>query len=247
MTFNQKLITLVLIHVVLFLNAVVFNFSWWMLLSAYLLGKLFNMLGHEIGLHRLWSHASFKTSILKENILHLFAIPILFGSPIVYSAVHRDHHRNADTDKDPHLESMWAKLFYKRRSNYLFKVKLILDLLKDPKHKFIHDNYLLINSILLILMLILFGPIYTGWTLSAIVVYMWIGGLLINSLGHQPENGYRNFETNDKSSNNKFLQYTFPGIGLHNNHHAHQKEYNLAMKPGEFDLTGWVIKRFFKL
>ena len=245
LTYNQKLISLVLVHCCLVIYAILTNFRWDFLIAAYLLAKLFNMLGHEIGMHRLWSHNSFETTKIKEFILHLFALPILFGSTVVYAAVHKDHHATADTSKDPHLESLREKLFYVRESSYKIKIKYVIDLLRDPIHKFFHIHYIRLNVLILLLSILILGPILTGWFLSFMIVYMWFGGLAINSLGHTSKYGYRNFDTPDKSSNNYILQYIFPGIGLHNNHHAHPGRYNLAMTNKEHDICGWVIKQFF--
>ena len=245
MNYNKKLLSLVLIHFSLCLYSVILHFNWWSLLTAYIFAKMFNMFGHEIALHRLWSHKSFKTTKFKEAVLHVFSLPILFGSSIVYSGVHRQHHKYADTDKDPHLETMIEKLFYIRKKEFKISLREVHDLLKDPVHKFIHDNYLRINFLLLIIFLLSLGPVFTGWTLSFIVSYMWLGGLMINSLGHISTLGYRNFDTPDKSSNNYILQFLFPGLGLHNNHHAYPGHYKLSMKKGEIDFTGWIIAKIF--
>lgn len=245
MTFNQKLITLILIHVGITVYTLCYHFDWYLILLGYILSKFFNLVGHEIGMHRLWSHKSFETTIFKEYILHVFSFPILFGSTIVYAGVHRDHHKYADTDKDPHLESNIDKLLYKRQINYKISPRSVYDLIKNPVHKFLHDNYITFNALILLFFLIFLGPVYTGYTLSFIVTYMWIGGLMINSLGHNPNFGYRNFETKDKSTNSYILQFLFPGLGLHNNHHAHPGNYKLSMKDNEFDIAAWVIKKFF--
>lgn len=247
MTYNQKLISLILIHVIICLWALIYNFNWWLLLFGYCLSKIFNMLGHEIGMHRLWSHKSFKTTKYKEMLLHIFSFPILFGSTIVYAGVHRDHHKYADTDKDPHLESLFDKLFYIRKVKYTISPRSVYDLIKNPIHKFLHDNYLKFNIVLLILFLLILGPIYTGYTLSFVVTYMWLGGLMINSLGHTPSLGYRNVDTSDKSTNNYILQFLFPGLGLHNNHHAYPGNYKLSIKDNETDFCGWVIEKFFMI
>jgi len=245
MTFNQKLITLVLLNVGITVYALVSHFDWYLILLGYLLSKFFNMVGHEIGMHRLWSHKSFQTTKFKEYILHCLSLPLLFGSSIAYAGVHRDHHKYADTDKDPHLESNIDKLFYKRQSNYKISPRSVYDLIRNPVHKFLHDNYLKLNVIILILGFTILGPIYMGYTLSFVITYAWLGGLTINSLGHNPKNGYRNFDTNDKSTNSYILQFLMPGMGLHNNHHAYPGNYNFAMKGKEFDITAWVIEKFF--
>ena len=56
---------------------------------------------------------------------------------------------------------------------------------------------------------------------------------------------YRNFDTADKSWNNKWIQILDLGEGLHNNHHKFPHLYNQAVQKGEFDLVGWIVKQVF--
>ena len=242
LTFNQKLIGLILIHLVLMIYAMASSWSWWWLFFTWQAAKIFNLFGHDIALHRLWSHQSFKTTKTKEFILHLVALPLLYGSSLTYVGVHREHHQYADTDKDPHLKTWWEKLFYIRDPNYKMNLHLVKDLIRDPWHRFFHTHYIKINLGLLITFLVLFGPVFTGWTISFMAVYLWIGGFCINFFGHIPGLGYRNFDSPDNTTNSYFLQLIIPGTGLHNNHHTHSQEWNFAMKPGEVDFGAFVLK-----
>ena len=54
----------------------------------------------------------------------------------------------------------------------------------------------------------------------------------------------KNFEVDDYSYNNKYLQLIDIGEGLHNNHHAYPNKYDQAYMPGEIDPAGWVINKF---
>lgn len=244
MTFNQKLIGMILIHICITIYAFVVKFDVYLFLLGLFLAKFFNLLGHEIGMHRLWSHNSFKTTKFKEYILHFFYLPMMYGSTIVYAGVHRDHHAHTDTDKDPHLKSNLDRLFYKRRSDYKLSVKSVQDLIKNPIHKFLHKHYFTINIAILVVGLIVLGPVYLGYTLSFIISYGWFGGLMVNSAGHNPKFGYRNFDTNDNSVNS-YLNFLMPGTGLHNNHHAFPGKYNFAMREGEFDFPALLIEKCF--
>jgi fatty-acid desaturase len=62
MNYNKKLLSLVLIHFCLCLYSVILHFDWLLLLTAYILALLFNMLGHETASHRLWAHKYFSTT-----------------------------------------------------------------------------------------------------------------------------------------------------------------------------------------
>ena len=58
--------------------------------------------GIEVFYHRYISHTSFKTYRLVEILGYTFGILAGRGSPTEWAAVHRTHHKFADTDLDPH-------------------------------------------------------------------------------------------------------------------------------------------------
>jgi fatty-acid desaturase len=245
-TFNQKLLIFVLIHFIITVYVLINHFSLLLILCAWVNAKLFNAIGNEIALHRLWCHRSFKTTKYKEYFLHLFSIPLLYGSSITYAGVHRQHHAYSDTEKDPHITRPWWKVvFYVRNEKYKIDTKFVSDLIRDPIHKFLHRHYFKINFLLLVILILLFGIKFAGYFLSFNVIYNFIAAGLVNVLGHRPEFGKRNYDTNDLSSNNSFLKWLTWNEGYHNNHHFKPASYTYALNPGEFDFPGLIIKKFF--
>ena len=69
--------------------------------------------------------------------------------------------------------------------------------------------------------------------------------LLINTISHKW--GYRNFDTDDNSRNNTWINFLIWGGGLHNNHHAYPERYNEKVTDNERDPCGWIIEKFFKI
>ena len=119
LTFHHKLMLLLGIHFTILLFTLITNFSFPMLVLGLVIAKIFNAVGNEVALHRLWCHKSYKTARWKEYILHVFATPLLYGTSITYTGVHRQHHAYADTDKDPHITRPWWKVtFYVRNEKY---------------------------------------------------------------------------------------------------------------------------------
>jgi fatty-acid desaturase len=248
LSFQKKLIIMLTFHFLLMVYAIALHWNLWLFIISFLFLKIISNLGNEIGLHRLWTHKSFKTSKIKEYLLHICSVPLLAGSSIVYAGVHRQHHAFSDTDQDPHDTSSLLKLFFYIRKNkdYSINPKIVSDLIKDPLHKWLHKNYFRINLLLLIGCLIIIGPIYTGYFLSFIVIYNFLIIGLTNYLGHKPDWGVRNFDTNDKSSNNHFLQIlTLNHHGLHHNHHKNPGSYSNAILSHEKDPIAWIIEKFF--
>ena len=60
------------------------------------------MLGVTMGYHRYWSHHAFKCNKVIEYVMMFFAHVMMIGPAITWAANHREHHRYADTEKDPH-------------------------------------------------------------------------------------------------------------------------------------------------
>ncbi len=59
------------------------------------------------------------------------------------------------------------------------------------------------------------------------------------------EFGYRNYETDEYSSNQRWLAWLTMGEGLHNNHHGRPTSPNFNHKPDEHDL-GWMAIRWLE-
>jgi stearoyl-CoA desaturase (delta-9 desaturase) len=66
--------------------------------------------------------------------------------------------------------------------------------------------------------------------------------ILVDIVSHKW--GYRNFETNDNSRNNTWVNILMLGSGLHNNHHANSSSPYYGVKKWEWDLPGQFIKYF---
>jgi len=243
-TFHQKLMFILFAHLCILLYTMINHWSWSMLLLGLVIAKIFNAVGNEAGLHRLWAHRSYKTSTWKEYLLHVFATPLLYGTSITYAGVHRQHHVYADTEKDPHITRPWWKVvFYVRNEQYEIETRFVKDLIKDPVHKWLHKNYFIINGLILVMFLVTGGLELTGWLLSYMIIHNFIAAGMVNVLGHRPEYGTRPFDTKDQSSNNTFLKWFTWNEGYHNHHHARPSDWNYVVEKGQFDFPALLIKK----
>lgn len=228
------------------------NLPWYMMLICFYSAVLILRLGAEVGYHRYFAHRSFETTNFKKNLLLFLGSIIGVGSCLSWSAVHRTHHRFSDTDKDPHSPNnigiirVWFTFW---DSNWHVDPAIIKDMLRDPVQIFVHKNYFkLISSWIVVLLLI-------SWALNSILPFMIMFILpcattsffsgITNSLGHCV--GYKNFETNDNSTNHLLIRWLFIVVGLHNNHHYKPNawNFNLLNRWYEFDLDAVIIKNFF--
>jgi fatty-acid desaturase len=102
-----------------------------------------------------------------------------------------------------------------------------------------HNYYVLIISFFYFILLTI--DIKLGIMYNVAVLFLWIGYIFINILDHMNfPLGYRNFETNDNSTNNLFTGYI---VGeWHNNHHNNPQKWNEKECWWEFDIPAQVIK-----
>ena len=196
--------------------------TWWWI--PFCIGYfLINVLGVAIGYHRYFSHKGFEVSRPVRIFLLLCGVISVQGSAIFWAGIHRGgHHKNADTDLDPHtpLHGFWHSfiLWQFKLDDKDVKVKAIVDLLRDEDVMFVHKNY---NNIL--------------WTIHLLValisIDLWLYFLVLPALAslyayglqtsttHIGFLGYRNADTKDNSVN-AFLNFPFVfGECWHNNHH----------------------------
>jgi stearoyl-CoA desaturase (delta-9 desaturase) len=168
-------------------------------------------------------------------------------------AIHRKHHKDTDISGDPHsphVYGIWNILFKGVRYYYLAgkNSKMIMNFGKgtpdDWIEKKVYTPYPHLGiALMLILDLVLFG--WWGilvWSVQMIWIPFWAAGV-INGLGHWW--GYRNTNTDDRSTNIIPWGIWIGGEELHNNHHADPASAKLSRKWWEFDI-GWMYLRIFE-
>lgn len=225
--------------------------SWLWLVVGIVWAKIVILIGHNIGMHRLFSHNSFDTTRFRENIIAWFSVLVGVGSPIQYARNHRFHHRHPDQPLDWHspkndgfFKTMLGVWQFKPLSWFMERGGMMpRDLLYHPTYKFIHDNYYLIWATLLAVASLIDWRIALYLIIFPSFFYHLEVNLFTNAICHSI--GYRNYNTLDNSTNNRWLQWWMMGESLHNNHHAKSNLYDFAIKKEEFDFSGWVTQKLF--
>jgi stearoyl-CoA desaturase (delta-9 desaturase) len=198
--------------------------------------------GHEIFYHRYFCHKSFETYLPVQWVGLVLGVLAGRGSPTDWTAIHRYHHKFADSDLDPHnpRKEKWRAFFpyfflYDQKINPF----IVKDLLKSPVQRFINNYY----NLIIILFAVLFAVIDLNLFFYLWVIPMAITGWMI-SLGTVLSHtyGYRNFNSNDKSTNNFIMSILLWGQGWHNNHHAQPTRWDLRINWWEIDPCAWVIR-----
>lgn len=170
-------------------------------------------------------------------------------------AIHRSHHRYTDDinmdPHSPHRFGIWKVLFQgafiyakaarDRNLVHTYGVGTPMDWIEQKLYT--PYNYSGI-FLLLIINILIFG--WTGalvWAVQMIWIPFHAAGV-INGLGHYL--GYRNWNTDDKSTNIIPVAVWICGEELHNNHHKDPANPKLSCRWFEFDL-GWGYIKLLEL
>jgi stearoyl-CoA desaturase (delta-9 desaturase) len=228
---------------------------WGYVLTAFIMVQI-SMMGVTLYLHRDQAHNAIR---LNSALRYFFRIWIYMASGMQTSewvAVHRKHHALCEKPGDPHSPVVFglkkvllegAELYRKETENPETLKKYSRGTPDDALEHFIRrfPNLGIISMVLLDLFL--FGApgiIIIAVQMSSMPLFA-AGG--INGLGHH--SGYRNFESDDASTNLTPVALLIGGEELHNNHHAFPTAAKFSFRWWEFDI-GWmyiVIFRFLGL
>lgn len=192
-------------------------FFWWL-----------SGIGITAGAHRLWSHRSYKACTGLRIFLMLCNSMSFQGSIFTWSRDHRVHHKESDSDGDPHNSSRgfffahigW--IMVRKHPNVLIAGKKLNhdDLLQDPVVSF-QSRYYLLTALIMC-----YGiPTYTGHLLGNMMNGFWVGAVFrhvwvlhmtwcVNSVAHFF--GYRPYNQNSRARENAFVSICAIGEGYHN-------------------------------
>jgi stearoyl-CoA desaturase (delta-9 desaturase) len=219
------------------------------------LSVLTYVFGITVGFHRHLSHRSFKTGVAIEAALALLGTLALEGGPILWVALHRLHHKEADREGDPHTPRagvfwahvLWFSYKHPRLEDAGVRLRYVPDLARRPALVWIEQHNFRLNAASG-LGLVAVGWAAGGWpeAVSALlwggpvrIAFVWHVTFLVNSAAHLW--GYRNFATRDDSRNNWWVALLSWGEGWHNNHHADPTAADFGVQWYEFDPGYWTI------
>ena len=198
-------------------------------------------LGITITFHRYLSHKSFKMSKGLERVCSLFGALGCTGSPLGWVAVHKQHHQYSDKDNDPHSPQNYGWKILFSTYHVEFNKWRVRHLISDPFHRNLHNFYhLFILAWALLLWLVNTKLLLYGFIVPA-TIQLWASNL--SNWGNHLI-GYRNFETNEQSTNTWWLALITWGEGWHNNHHRYPNRWTFKYQWWELDPSAFVIRVF---
>ena len=232
----------------------VFDWPWWGYVVTALLLTHVTIAGVTIFLHR---HQAHRALDLHPVASHFFRAWLWLTTGMVtkeWAAVHRKHHAKCDTVDDPHSPQilginrvLWGGVFLSVRESQRPETleRYGHGTPDDWIERTLYSNYKLLGlTLTAIADLVLFGIVPGALIFVTQIVWIpfWAAGV-VNGIGHYW--GYRNWPTNEFSTNIVPWGLLIGGEELHNNHHAFPTSAKLSNKWYEFDL-GWAYIRVLK-
>ncbi len=208
--------------------------------------------------HRYFSHRTFRTSRWMQFAFAVLGNTSVQRGALWWAAVHRHHHKHADTEFDVHSPGLtgfwWSHIGWMTSSkNFPTNYDAVRDLAKFPELVFLNRFDLIVPA--------LFGAALFGagevlrvmvpglgtsgaqllvWGFFMSTVVLLHATLFINSLAHAM--GSRRFATDDDSRNSLLLALITLGEGWHNNHHRFMGSARQGFYWWEFDATYYLLK-----
>jgi stearoyl-CoA desaturase (delta-9 desaturase) len=186
--------------------------------------------------HRGFSHRTFRAPRSVQFIFALIGAACVQRGPLWWAAHHRNHHRTADTERDPHSPRvhgfLWSHMgWFLTPRAFRTDLTRVPDLARYPELRWL-DRYDVAVPVLLAVAMYALGALLarvapglgtTGpqmlvWGFCISTVALFHATVTINSLAHRY--GSRRFATPDDSRNNLWLALLTFGEGWHNNHHG---------------------------
>jgi stearoyl-CoA desaturase (delta-9 desaturase) len=224
-------------------------------------------LGVTVGLHRYFTHGSFKAKRPLKIALGIAGSLSLEMSVLDWVATHRKHHKFSDKEGDPHspwrfgpgFKNMAKGLLY-AHMGWLFdaertnREKYAPDLCKDADVMKLHRWFGALALFSIFAPAVIGGLVTWSWQ-GALTAFFWGSlvriGLLhhvtwsINSICHVF--GEEEFQTRDKSRNVWWLAIPSFGESWHNLHHSDPTCARHGVLKGQIDISAGIIRLFEKL
>ncbi len=230
------------------------HLPWWGDLIAGLVLVQITIAAVTLYLHRCQAHSALH---LHPVVSHFFRFWLWLTTGMItkeWAAIHRKHHAKCETADDPHS----PRIFGIKRVLFAGVVLYVKESHKpETMKRYGHGTpddwmerhvYTPLNKWGIVLLafidLALFGAVPGAiiYGLQLAWIPFWAAGV-INGVGHYF--GYRNFQTDDDSTNIVPWAAWIGGEELHNNHHAYPTSAKFSLRWYEFDL-GWMYIRILQ-
>jgi stearoyl-CoA desaturase (Delta-9 desaturase) len=238
-----------------FLFSGVFDLPWWGIALVALGLTHVTIVSVTVFLHRHQAHRALE---LHPVASHFFRLWLWLTTGMVtkeWAAIHRKHHAKCETADDPHSPQilginrvLWGGVFLYVKEAYNRETleRYGHGTPDDWLERNLYSRFAVLGLTLMgVFDVVLLGIVPGMVVLATQIVWIpfWAAGV-INGIGHFW--GYRNWSTEDASTNIVPWGILIGGEELHNNHHAYATSARLSNKWYEIDL-GWMYIRLLEV
>ena len=232
----------------------VFDLPWWGYVVAALLLTHVTIVAVTLYLHRGQTHRALELHPAASHFFRLWLWLTTGMKTREWVAVHRKHHAKRETAEDPHSPQvlginrvLWGGVFlYVKETANRDTLERYGDGTPDDwLERNVYSRFVLFGLTLMgVIDVILFGivPGLLILTVQLAWIPFWAAGV-INGVGHYW--GYRNWSTEDASTNMVPWGILIGGEELHNNHHAYTTSAKFSNRWYEVDI-GWMYLRMLE-
>lgn len=260
---NKPAFFALIIYPIMLISLAVYYFNeygaGWMEFGIFLTGYYISNITVGIGLHRLWSHDSYKTNSFVEFVLMLLSAGTLQGPVLSWASNHFRHHTYTDTEQDPHtplkyksraMGFWWSHMGWMLVGEGSFKSIDKVTMVKLGKKKMLRFQlkyYWQLAVLMNIAVPAAFGYVLTGTVAGALAGYLFIGlgralqqqiTFFVNSLCHFV--GTQKY-TDGTARDIWWLAFLLLGENWHNFHHAFPGDYRNGARWYQADVHKWII------
>ena len=182
MNINQKII--LFHHISIIIGILIYGFNPLWALLVFLLSMFWAMIVGGQVMHFYFSHKTYQDN-LKSYFYTFLTLCTGLGSPISFSASHRQHHQFVDTEQDPHSPKHigWFRVYFLDWQQQNISPRIIRDYSKSKFQKTAHKHWFTVHAIIGLLLFII-HPVLLFFILSPFVVYTFHAASIVNVLGH---------------------------------------------------------------
>jgi len=250
-----RILPFIILHLIC-LSVFFVSFSWFAVGFAFAM-YFIRMFAITAFYHRYFAHKAFRTGRVVQFSFALLGACATQRGALWWAAHHRNHHRLADMEGDPHSPRegfLWSHMgWFLSRQHVQTEQQMIPDLMKYPELRWL-DRFDMLVPVLFAAAIFCLGvlleriapPLQTngvqlliwGYFVSTVVLIHIT--LTINSLTHRF--GRRRYATSDDSRNNWLLAILTLGEGWHNNHHHYPGSARQGFYWWEIDISYYLLK-----
>jgi stearoyl-CoA desaturase (delta-9 desaturase) len=200
------------------------------------------------GYHRYFAHRSYRMARVPQLLMAIGGSTAVQKGPLWWAQHHRDHHRYADTDRDPHSPQRgfwWSHILWFVSERY---ATTDLDAIEDfavyPELRWLNRHDWVAPWALGVTCWLIGGWSGLVFGFFASTVLLWHATFAVNSFAHII--GTRRYATSDSSRNNVVIALLTLGEGWHNNHHHYPLSARQGFRWWQIDIS-YALLRFLSI